>query len=295
MIKKILIVVACSIRLLATAQDVPFYEYNTSKINLNPAFAGSDSAFVLSTAGLAYPVSEMKNYRYFFSIDNYARFLRGGLALNFAGRDEQDISTAKLAISYAPHFELFDHKLAFQPGVEFSYFETNGSFPGQLIFEDPDSIPGVNVVNGFDLSAGFLLFTKKFYGGMAFHHLSKNLYSSNFNDYQIPIKYALHSGVNLNVGNFILSPNFLYMLQGDYRLLQIGMRAKYQMLTFGTDLSADVIIPGIGLQNHLFKLSYSYSYIIDPSTTRQYPSAHELHFNWFFKHKNKKKDRKSVV
>ena len=289
--KKILTLISSSISIFAIAQDVSFNEYNTSKINLNPAFAGSDSAFVLSTAGLAYPVPGIENYRYFFSIDSYVRFLRGGLALNFAGKDEHDNNATRLGISYAPHFELLNHKLAFQPGIEFNYFElqTNGQIPYQWESDNPDpTIPWANGVNGFDLSAGFVLFIKKYYGGLAFHHLNKNLYSTHFKGYEMPIKYSLHTGANLNAGKFILSPNLLYMLQGDYRLLQIGIKAKYQMLTFGMDLSADAIIPGIGLQNSFFKVSYSYNYIIDPYATKPYPSTHEIHFNWFFKHINKK-------
>jgi type IX secretion system PorP/SprF family membrane protein len=280
------------------AQDTDFREYNSSKINLNPAFAGSDSAFVLSSANKFHPGDSFeRSNSFFFSADNYFHFLRGGLAIryenirNWGGRSK----TNQVHLSYASHFELFKHKLAIQPAFEVGVFQNVERFsfiaPDGSTTQTPGPDPQIPwsgyKKNNIDFSAGLLLFTKRFYGGLALHHINTPEYRL-FSYQSLPIRYTVHAGANLTAGNFILSPNILIMSQQDYyNYIQIGLRTKYKMLTFGLDYVAmDNIIPEIGLQNRFFKLSYSYSYIVD--TYGVNPATHELHFNWFFKHKNKK-------
>ncbi len=174
MMKRLLILlVYCFTTQQIKAQDIPFYNYNASKTNLNPAFAGSDSAFILSTAGLISASPATENFRTFFSLDNYFRFLRGGLAFNFGVSDEKDGGAAKMTLAYAPHFEFFNHRLAFQPAIEFGYFESQAQssqpFPSQWNYENPDAaIPGHFGINGWDVTTGFLLFTKNFTGELLF-------------------------------------------------------------------------------------------------------------------------------
>lgn len=290
MIKKAFFLLACFMSIFATAQDIYFNEHNTSKMNLNPAFAGSDSAFVLSSADKFHigngPFDRYNSF--FFSADNYFRALRGGLAVSYANTRELggDRTTNQVHLSYAPHFELFNHKLALQPGFEFGVFSNKQknlvSPPG------PDAdIPwsGTIVKSNIDFSAGILLFTKQLYGGFAMHHINTPQYQLN-SYYQLPIRYTVHAGVNLSAGNFIFSPNIFVINQRDYKLVQIGIRVKYKMFTYGIDLGPNYLIPEVGFQNRFFKLSYCYNYIINEGARSE--NTHEIHFNWFFKYKNKK-------
>lgn len=289
---------ACSGNLLATAQAIYFNEYNSSKMNLNPAFAGSDSAFVLSSADKFHIGNGAydRSNSFFFSADNYFHALRGGLAVSCANTRESagERTTNLIHFSYAPHIELFNHTLALQPGFEFGAFSnkekrnfvapdgSSSSNPGS----DPD-IPwsGTIVKRNIDFSAGVLFFTKKFFGGIAMHHINKPLYQP-LGDSRLPARYTVHAGAILNANNFILSPTICVMNQGNYKLVQMGLRVKYRMLTYGLDFGPTYIIPEIGLQNRFFKLSYCFNYTLNSEAFAY--NVHELHFNWFFKHKNKK-------
>lgn len=195
--------------------------------------------------------------------------------------------------SYAPHFELFDHTLAIQPALEVGVFQhvektffiapdgSSSTYPGPY-----PSIPFSGYTkSNIDFSGGLLFFTKRFYGGIAIHHINRPEYT-HYIGLNLPIRFTLHTGANLAAGNFILSPTILMISQEDYNYIQLGLRAKYKILTFGLDVAVNTIIPEIGLQNRFFKLSYCYSYVNDRFVKN--PGTHELHFNWHFKHKNKK-------
>ncbi|HET6225400.1 MAG TPA: PorP/SprF family type IX secretion system membrane protein [Bacteroidia bacterium] len=302
MLKKILLLSTIWIGLSANAQDVYFTEYNSSKINLNPAFAGSDSTFVLSSADRlragSSPYDEANIL--FFSADNYFHFLRGGLAICYSNTNifRGSSITNQFHLSYAPHFELFNHRLAIQPGIELGVFSNKENYhdfiaPDGTTSANPGTDPsipwsGSTVKSNIDVSTGLVIFTKRFYGGFAMHHINKPQ-TSLFGDSRLPVRYTIHAGANLTLGNFLLSPNCLLMMQDKSSFAQVGLRIKYKMLTFGLDfLSSNELVPEIGLQNRFFKLSYSYIHIMDSNNFYYNIPTHELHFNWYFTHKNKK-------
>jgi len=217
------------------------------------------------------------------------------LAINYKNSDEYEGTkkTNQVSLSYAPHFELFEHKLALQPAFELGFFSSTyyyWGYPSQWDHGTPDTQipwPTGRKKSNIVISSGLLFFTKRFYGGFAVHNINKPQYEL-FSYDGLPVRYTLHGGANLNVGNCILSPNFLAVKQGDFSRVQLGVRVKYKILTIGVDGSGNTIIPEIGLQNRFFKLSYCYGYLLDVYMTNRVLGIHELHFNWFFKHKNKK-------
>jgi type IX secretion system PorP/SprF family membrane protein len=288
MIKKIFFLIVYSTGLLATAQDNPFSSYNTSKTAINPAFAGSDSTLVLSAATQFNSTpdhTEDQYQHYFFSADNYFHFLRGGLALNYSFKTDLDgdKKTTIFSFSYASHFELFQHKLAVQPAIEFGYFKINQNIG--YSFLEGDYMFAKR--SGPDLSAGIVLFTKRFYGGFAMHYLNKPEYET-LSDARLPVKYTLHAGGNFNIDNAIISPNILFLKQKNSTIFQIGWRAKYKILTLGMDISSYYLTVELGLQTRFFKLSYCPNFELGNETGYERRPVHEIHFNWFFKHKNKK-------
>jgi len=283
----------CSICILATAQEDFFTQYNLSKTNTNSAFTGSDSAFVLSSAA-TFPTKEKDN-EIFFSADNYFHFLRGGLGITYNRESliAGSLITSRINLTYAPHFEFFNHRLAFQPGISIGYFQRYIDWSkltfGNMIDEksgfiyDPQETKGLDRKSNLDFSAGVLLFTKLFYGGFAIHHITQPD-EGLASPHRLLSRYTAHAGANIPIGSyFIVSPNLMYVQQGDFSMFLTGITAKYKWLVAGASFgNSNTFVSTIGLQNRFFRISYSYWLQNSPN------AVNEIHFNWFFKHKNKK-------
>jgi type IX secretion system PorP/SprF family membrane protein len=279
--------------LLVTAQDNYFAEYNTSKINTNPAFTGSDSTFVLSSAAtLEFPIKEKNNSnKMFFSADNYFRRLRGGLGIDYSRESDNGgtIISSRINLTYAAHFEFFKHKLAFQPALSIGYFQQSLDWSkltfGDMIDEkrgfvyNTNELPVLTHKSNLDFSAGILLYTKRFYGGFAVHHFTEP--DEGFvGKSRLSARFTVHTGLNLAAGHFVLSPNILYQRQQDFSMILLGVTAKYKWLVAGIAYrDNNGIVSTVGLQNRFFKISYSY-YFINPIYY-----VNEIHFNWFFTHR----------
>jgi type IX secretion system PorP/SprF family membrane protein len=294
--KGFIFLVALFSNLLMFAQDNYFTQYNTSKINTNPAFTGSDSALVLSSAATFHiPVKENYN-QLFFSADNYFRRLRGGLGITYS---RESVSGGKLITSrinfiYAPHFELFDHSLVLQPAISVGYFERSIDWSkltfGDMIDErngfvyDTHEMPVLSKKSNLDLSAGILAYYGCFYGGFAVHHITQpdeGLIGSS----PLPVRYTIHGGMNLIGGRILkLSLNAMYQQQQDFSMFLLGLTLQRKWLVFGAAIgNSKSYNLTIGLQNRFFKLSYSYCYINAPT------NVNEIHFNWFIKHRKTSK------
>lgn len=288
--KGLIFLLALFSTLLMTAQDNYFAQYNTSKTNTNPAFTGSDSTFVLSSATtFQFPIKEKDN-KLFFSADNYFRRLRGGLGINYSRESDGGgiLITSRINFAYAPHFEFFNHRLVFQPAISVGYFQRTIDWSklsfGDMIDEksgfvyNTTEVMNLDTKSNVDFSAGMLLYTKRFYGGIAVHHFTQpdeGLLSPS----KLPARITFHTGVNLTAGSFTISPNVLYQKQQDFSMFIVGVSARYKWLVAGIALDGNGIISTAGLQNRFFKLSYSY-YFINPVYY-----VNEIHFNWYFKHR----------
>lgn len=289
--KQLIFLVALSGTLLMHAQDNYFAQYNTSKTNTNPAFTGSDSAFVLSSATTFELQDTDKDNKLFFSADNYFRRLRGGLGINYSRESDGNgaLITSRFNLTYAAHLEFFKHRLVIQPALSVGVFERTIDWSklsfGDMIDEKSGFIYNTHEAanlehkSNFDFSTGVLFYTKRIYGGFAVHHFTQpdeGLLGKS----SLPARFTLHTGVNLTAGNFTISPNIMYQRQQDFSMLLLGVNAKYKWVVAGVGLSdGNGTISTLGLQNRFFKLSYSY-YFINPSHY-----VNEIHFNWFFKHR----------
>ncbi len=108
------------------AQDANFSQYSSTRTYTNPAFAGTDSTLVLS-AGYRIEWPNIDNgYRTFhFSSDQYVPFLKGGVGISYLNDNSYNntFSSNSIDLTYAPHFELFKHKLAVQPALSLGFFQ----------------------------------------------------------------------------------------------------------------------------------------------------------------------------
>ncbi|MES2592309.1 MAG: PorP/SprF family type IX secretion system membrane protein [Bacteroidota bacterium] len=282
------------------AQDAHFSQYNASRIYTNPAFAGTDSTLVLSKAyRLQWPNINGAYRTFYISADQYVRFLRGGLGFTYLNDNAGGgaLITNAIEINYAPHFEFFDHKMVIQPAIGFGYIQKKLDW-SKLTFGDmidarrgftsnSNEIPSSSNKSNMDISAGLLIYTTRFYGGIAAHHLTQP--DEGFlGPSQLPRKITVHAGANLNFKNFLFSPNILIMKQKMFQMVLPGITAKYKWAVLALSYrNGDAFIINPGFQNRFLKIGYSYDFTTSKLTNEITGGTHELQLTWFLHYQKK--------
>ncbi|HEY0029324.1 MAG TPA: PorP/SprF family type IX secretion system membrane protein [Bacteroidia bacterium] len=290
--------------LTAFTQDAHFSQYNNSRLYTNPAFTGSDSTLnIAMNYRLQWP--KIDPYQSLcFSADKYIHALRGGLGLNYLYDYQMQGAFIKTRVdlNYAPHFELFHHKLVLQPGIQVSYFQNKIDF-SKLTFGDQiddrrgfiyntNEMSGQSTKSGIDFSAGLLLYSDRYFGGVAFHHLSQPD-EGVIGVSKLPLKITAHAGANLGFSRdsarkLIFSPTLLYIQQGDFSMLLPGITVKYKLISVGLSYRAhDAFITTLAFQNRFLRIGYSYDYTTSQLGIKNTGGTHELGLTWFINVKSK--------
>jgi type IX secretion system PorP/SprF family membrane protein len=234
------------------AQDTYYSQFFANKIDLNPAFAGSQ-----------YYHRIIMNYRnqwsalgkpyvtYSLSYDRYLNGI-GGVAVQIVqdkqANGAQVTSSIKGVYSYLVKI---NNETAIRLAVGASLIK-NQIDVSQLIFPDmidPDSgttgfhdnshDPVVNVKTDVDLSFGVLAHSGKYHFGFSAQHLAKP--SISFTEYSdIPYKFVAHFGAEfpitsngLHPVHVNVSPLFLMQAQGDNIQMNYGLYANRNSIIGG--------------------------------------------------------------
>ncbi|MDP1746890.1 MAG: PorP/SprF family type IX secretion system membrane protein [Bacteroidota bacterium] len=288
--------------ILLIAQDPHFSQYNTSRTYTNPAFTGTDSTLVLATGyRMQWPNIDGGYKTFYFSADQYVRFLRGGFGINYINDNEGNglIVNNRLDVNYAPHYELFKHKLVIQPAISIGLFKKTIDWSKMTFGDQIDPQTGfvynTNAVqhlyskSGIDFSAGLLIYSNQFYGGFAAHHLTQPD-EGIIGISKLPMRLSMHTGANLsfNTKNLTLSPNILFAKQQDFQIFLPGLSAKYKWGVLGLSYrNQDAFIINAGFQNRFLKIAYSYDYTISKLTNKTTGGSHEIQLAWFLHYQKK--------
>lgn len=294
-------------------QDPIFSQFYAAPLQLNPAFAGNNYApRVAFNYRNQYPswTSEGSAYEtYSASYDQYFDDLNSGIGLLVLTDDAGNgiLKTNRLSAVYSYRLQL-NRSLYAKIGVEGSFVQTQLDwdkllFPDQI---DPESgpvspggtpIPSTEVrpddltVNSFDLSTGMLLYSDVFYGGVTLKHLNTPRESfldinDNLNN-GLPLRVSLHTGAQFrlqpdNKGNSpaFLSPNLMYVRQGDFQQMNVGAYAGAAFVFGGlwyrtTFTNSDAAIFLVGVRKDIFKIGYSYDLTIS-GLAGQTGGSHEI-------------------
>ena len=304
MLKKILfsVVLLASITLIkapeASAQDPGFTQFYANPLYLNPALAGSVRCprFVLNYRN-QWPALSGQFVTYSASYDQHFRALSGGLgAIVMADRaGEGTLNTTNASLIYS--YELNAGKdFTIKAGVQGTYFQKSIDW-NKLTFGDQiderfgfiystQEVRGTSTVNGLDVSAGILGFTRLFYFGFASHHLTEpneSFFKEENEVSKLPRKYTGHAGAVIPFNKRYpkdgsISPNFLYQRQG-----------TFQQFNFGLYLSKGPVVGGVwyrtqdavaflaGIQTDRIRFGYSYD-VTTSKLTNATGGAHEISF-----------------
>ena len=148
----------------------------------------------------------------------------------------------------------------------------------------------------FDVSAGFVGYTKNFYFGVAAKHLNMPNESLLLNnDARLPIRLTGHIGANIQLGKkskytnvTSISPNIIYSFQNYFQQLNIGLYVKHSVFIGGVWWrEGDAFIVMAGIDTGVFRVGYSYDVTISKLTNAS-GGAHEVSMGFNFNCKSKK-------
>lgn len=308
----LLIIISAFIFLESKGQDAQFSQFYANPLYLNPAFAGT-----------AYCPRVHVNYRnqwpsipgsfvtYNASYDQYVKAISGGIGVyvmsDVAGKGS--LTTNRIAAMYS-YSQALTRDISINFALEAAYFEKFVDW-NKLTYEDQidprkgfiyqtRDVQSGEKVNVADFTAGVLVYSKLFFGGLAVHHLTQPNESLVLRESKLPMKWTIHAGANLLAGpesskeDLVISPNILYQIQGDFEQLNIGLYAKRKSVVFGAWYRwNDAVILLLGLTINEYKIGYSYDLTVSDLSTAT-GGAHEISFAYRFNCQPRKKRFRTI-
>ena len=293
-----------------SAQDVAFSQFYANPVYLNPALAGNRLCpRVMLNYRNQYPKLGGNYVTYNASYDMYSRKLSGGIAV-LANADMTGPLGSLAGSAVYSYYLKISQKLTMNAALQAGYFQYRLNWD-KLIFEDMivpgtgEVIPGLTTevqppklkVGDVDFSSGMVFgYDGTYYLGAAVHHItSPDLAFYQGNISRLAPKLTLHAGALFNLrqatipgkenDNLSLSPNIVYMQQGNFHQLNGGMYLNVFPFVTGLWLrhnfeNPDALIALLGFQQPNYKIGYSFDYTLS-QMGMQAGGAHEISFVWF--------------
>ncbi len=312
-VKKIVICIWMSLKVLClSAQDPQFSQFYAAPLNLNPAFAGNTEA---PKIGLNYrnqwPSISQAYVTYMASYDQFLPYINSGIGFSVLADDAgRGLYRTVNFNAYYSYKVIFEDDLQMRLGVHAGYISSRVAW-SRLVFLDqldpefgaisPGGLPyptnevppetGTNV-SAMDISAGFLVFNRTFYAGLALKHLNSPEFSflnvnPDLTNNGLPIGISLHTGAELDfirlgsLGQVYLAPNAQFVKQGEFMQLNIGTIFRYYKVGTGVwyrhaNTNPDALIFLIEGRHDIYRIGYSYDMTL--SSLNGTGGAHEISF-----------------
>ena len=239
--------------------------------------------------------------------------LRGGIGLMFVNDNAAStLSTTRASLVYSYHLKV-TRKFNLNFGIEGSYYQkavdwdklTFGDMidPRRGFVYQTSQIRKDEPVNNIDFSAGVVGYTENFYFGFAAHHLTSPDESLIDNvESPLPMKLTGHAGaiIPLKGGSLYtdkdqsISPNILFVQQGSFTQINVGMYVKKGVLVGGVWYrNRDAFILTFGIESDLINVGYSYDLTMSQLSVIS-GGSHEISLGINFSCKPKKKQFRTI-
>jgi len=285
------------------SQDVIYSQFYANPIYLNPAIAGSklSSRLTLNYRNQWPTVSQGYNSMS-VSFDQPIEKISGAVGVIVNG----DVAAGGIYNTFSANgiysYRLeVSSKILVNAAIQVGYLQHRLDW-SKLIFEDQANqvVPSQLNVGKLDFSAGLLAgYNELVYLGVAVNHLTQpdmSYYEGTTN--RMDMRYTVHSGVMINVregsngresGSLSISPNIIYVQQGNFRQLNLGVYANTYPLIAGLWLrhsfeNPDAAILLVGFQQRNYKVEYSFDYTLSRLNIGT-GGAHEISMVFLFNYK----------
>ena len=300
----------------AVAQDPEFSQFYANPLYLNPAFAGTKICpRIHMNHRNQWPGISGNYVTNSFSYDQRVEAVYGGLGLivlnDKAG--QATLNTTRVSGVYSYGVNL-NRKVTAHFAIEATYFQRSLDW-NKLTFGDmidpkrgfvysTNDIPRGGTTSGIDFSVGGLIYSERFFAGVAAHHLNEPNESLIAGESKLPLKFAVHAGTNIDPsgdrgkytkGSTTISPNVMYRHQETFSQLLLGLYVKKDALTFGAWYrDSDAFILSLGIETDIFRIGYSYDVTIS-KLSMVTAGSHEVSLGILFPCKPKKKKFRTIT
>ena len=305
----------------AQAQDPSFTQFYGNPLYLNPAMAGSANCPRISMNHRnQWPSLKGAYVTSSISIDKNVDVLHGGVGLQVLNdmQGEGALSNTQVNVMYSYQLQA-SKKLTILTGIQASYQQraldkTKLFFGDQIdpnygfVFQTGENLAQfADNVSYADISLGLMAFTRKYFVGMAMHHITEpeDAFIATSN---LPRRLTVHAGANFAVGRAknmglvmdgpFVTPNILYMSQNGAQQLNVGMSLTNESLSGGLYLrnnfsNPDAILVVLGYEANGMRLGYSYDYTISELMGAS-GGAHEVSLTIQLACRDKRKKLKAI-
>lgn len=292
------------------AQDVIYSQFYANPLYLNPALAGAklDQRITLNYRN-QWPSIKKGYVSYSATWDQQFDKISGALGFmanaDVAGGGIYNRFAGSGIYSYRVQATRF---IVLNAAIEATYMQYKLDWT-KLIFGDQidtrtgnvestrEYIPEKLSIGNMDFSAGVLGgYKESLYFGVSVNHLTRPdiaFYEGNAN--RVPMRWTVHSGILIDfrqgmdgedIRNFSISPNFIYVQQGQFRQFNVGLYMNKFPFVAGLWMrhnfgNPDAVIALLGFQSKTYKIGYSYDYTVSNLTNRS-GGAHEISIAWLF-------------
>jgi type IX secretion system PorP/SprF family membrane protein len=299
---------ACALALAAfaaNAQDPHFSQFYANSLYLNPALAGSGLGPRISlNYRNQWPALQSAYVTYAAGYDQYFNSISGGIGLHVLSDRAGDgvFLTNQFSAMYANNLNI-NRKLALKTGFQVGYAQKSLNW-NRLIFPDQidprtgfslptqEQIPasGKTQQGYVDFSAGMVLSSERYFGGLAVHHITtpnESLLGPSGPEALLPRRLTIHGGANIDVVKkkfrrpaTTVSPNILYMSQAKFNELNLGVYINRGPIVGGmwfrnTSTNSDALILLAGVTAGVFRFGYSYDITVSRLRSAT-DGAHEI-------------------
>ncbi len=307
--------------ILVKAQDMHFTQFYSSSVYLNPAFVG---AGVCSRVSLTHRnqwsgVSEAYSSS-LISFDHYIKRHNLGIGLllgrSVAGTGNLTNTIINPLVAYEVRI---NRKLGLRFGVQPGFGINSINFDN-LLFGDQiargGNVPTIEElpdnVYYFDVGAGVLAYTHKYWLGVSFYHLNSPINSYDGSERStLPIKYSAHGGYKflLNDEGKSISTAFNYRGQQKFDQLDIGTYYTREMINIGlwyrgipwlkayekgySNKESIAII--FGIKTDIMNIGYSYDFTISRLNISSSHGSHEISWSYQFCNLKNQRGRRIFV
>jgi type IX secretion system PorP/SprF family membrane protein len=319
---RLLVIISCCFAIQVNAQDIQFSQFYAVPVYQNPAFAGSTFMHRATVhQRLQWMNIDAKYTSTLIGFDTYLDKIGSGIGV-IATHDIQSsdkIVTDDISGQYAyeiPLSEKYVIRAGAQLGIvskaidysQFRYAQdyTNQGFQGNTYNQN-----GSNTILYGTIGSGIVLFSDKFWGGIAAHNMNqpKQTFYSNANN-RLPMKMSFTGGFKHvfhrssekitsveRIKEINLTPTFQYKFQGKSDQLDLGLYSQldrilvgawYRGIAFkqydGIQNNESLIVLG-GIKYHNVSFTYSYDITVSRLSRSRTGGSHELNLTFYFQRK----------
>ncbi len=306
-IVRILLLSFCLLAAKSQAQDPIFSQFFSNPLQINPAFAGVTYAPRISLSYRNQWPSWPNAYRTYAAM--YEQSLEGlnsGIGIMVLTDDAGDgiYKTNNFNFTYSYQVQASRDlflKLGFEAGVHQTRLDWD-----QLVFADQldpriglqegvltgENAPDLFNRTSLDIGTGILLYHTNYYGGISLKHINR-ADESWFNVNESlnlgrPMRLSIHGGAEFSVnrgnnrlGASFISPNLLYIRQGEFSQLNVGAYAGYEKVFAGlwyrhAQQNVDAVIVMGGVKYQSLRIAYSFDVTISDLSLADTGGAHEV-------------------